>query len=487
MNKGKSKIWKLFPASKFIILSGFFLFSALIYFFPRPGDVKGDIDILPPFAPLIEEFSVTPDKILLGGRITMEWRFDDNAKAVIDKCSVSFFLRGQPLPKFHVSLRTLDSPLTRRLDEIGVKEIGEWQALLCCTPLLGGIECSRPASFTVKERPSYKFRAEPDRIRLNETTTLRWNFDGADECSSLKVVHDGRTLDDYPGWDIGGPLGQTIGTRSINPNAVGTWIFHILCRYQGVRLTAEATVIVENPVDIVFKADPERITLNEQTTLKWDFKGVTCYPQGVEHNDGGIQRHPKWLISDYPLPTTGTRDIRPDRAGTWTFHIFCRYQNGYGSLRAKATVIVEDPDGNGNVCTRPLVPCGPGRPVVHCQFCHIFVLLSNIIEFILICLVAPIAIIILVIGALLLMFSGGSPELLKRAKAILKSVIIGLVIIYGAWLFISAFLSMIGVAEWTGLGRWFEIPCPVDDPADATFKHDLAPNSLSLYNLMAYE
>jgi len=56
--------------------------------------------------------------------------------------------------------------------------------------------------------------------------------------------------------------------------------------------------------------------------------------------------------------------------------------------------------------------------------------------------------------------SQGKPEMLSRVKSLFAAIIIGLVIIYGAWLVVNLFLTTIGVAEWTGLGTWWEISCP---------------------------
>ena len=107
----------------------------------------------------------------------------------------------------------------------------------------------------------------------------------------------------------------------------------------------------------------------------------------------------------------------------------------------------------------PLVRCGPGFPHP-CELCHLFCMINRIIEFFLMIIVPPIATLMLVIGGFMFFFSGGNPEKLESSRKIIKSVAIGLVVIYGAYLFISSFLVAIGVAYWTGLGEWFNIPCP---------------------------
>jgi len=110
------------------------------------------------------------------------------------------------------------------------------------------------------------------------------------------------------------------------------------------------------------------------------------------------------------------------------------------------------------ICTGSLVPCGgEGNP---CQFCHIFVLINNIITLILTCLAPIVAGLMLVIGGLYLLAAGPSPENVSKAKSIITSAVIGLVIIFVAWVFLNTFLAAIGVADWTGLTTWWEIKCP---------------------------
>ena len=108
-----------------------------------------------------------------------------------------------------------------------------------------------------------------------------------------------------------------------------------------------------------------------------------------------------------------------------------------------------------------LVPCGgPGQQ--ECQFCHFFVMFRNIIDFVLFKLVPPVAVLMLAIGGFLFFFAGGSPGTLARAKSIITSTIIGLVIIFAAWIIINTFFVVIGVADWTNLKEgWFKIDCPI--------------------------
>ena len=105
-----------------------------------------------------------------------------------------------------------------------------------------------------------------------------------------------------------------------------------------------------------------------------------------------------------------------------------------------------------------LVPCGgEGQPA--CEFCHIFVLLDNIVKFVLQDLVPPIAALMLVIAGGMYFMAAGDPSKVGKAKSVLTSVVMGLLIIYGAYLLVSLFFTAIGVNEWTGLQNWFIYPC----------------------------
>jgi len=122
--------------------------------------------------------------------------------------------------------------------------------------------------------------------------------------------------------------------------------------------------------------------------------------------------------------------------------------------------------------TEGLVPCGtPGCP---CTLCDFFVMFRRIIDFVLFQIVPPLAGLIIAIGGFLLIsaYTGiteGGPQSLNRAKALFKAVVIGLFIIYGAWIIINTFFMVIGVAEWTGLKEgWWKIECESSVPSRTT-------------------
>ena len=111
------------------------------------------------------------------------------------------------------------------------------------------------------------------------------------------------------------------------------------------------------------------------------------------------------------------------------------------------------------------IPVGAAinRKWIPCTICHLFVMLDGIMDFILLKIVPLIAVLILMIAGIGFYRGGISPETFNWAKSILTSVIIGLVIIYAAWMIISTTLTAVGVADWVGFGEgWFQISCAIE-------------------------
>jgi len=120
-----------------------------------------------------------------------------------------------------------------------------------------------------------------------------------------------------------------------------------------------------------------------------------------------------------------------------------------------------------------LVPCGKSEPLAEgeseevklpCQFCHFFVMFKSILDFVL-KLVIIIAVLMLTVGGFMFFFAGGNPAALDRAKGILTSTAIGLVIIFAAWLIVNSILTFPGFINpqlsWDPT-KWFQVECPIE-------------------------
>lgn len=128
---------------------------------------------------------------------------------------------------------------------------------------------------------------------------------------------------------------------------------------------------------------------------------------------------------------------------------------GIASLILVPTNIIA---GGTNCPEEGFVPCGTKD--CPCGLCDFFVMFDRIVDFFLLNIVPPVAVLMLVISGIMFFAAGGDPAGVGRAKKMLWSTLIGLGIIYGAFLAISTFLTVIGVAETGPIQEgWFKYPC----------------------------
>ncbi|MBU4580213.1 hypothetical protein KKB43_04315 [Patescibacteria group bacterium] len=90
-----------------------------------------------------------------------------------------------------------------------------------------------------------------------------------------------------------------------------------------------------------------------------------------------------------------------------------------------------------------------------CTLCAMFYMLKNIINFVL-GLAIGIGVFILIIAGLLYALSAGNPRNIELAKTALNAVIVGLVIIFIAWLAIAVILQALGFAS---IATWNQVNC----------------------------
>ncbi len=104
-----------------------------------------------------------------------------------------------------------------------------------------------------------------------------------------------------------------------------------------------------------------------------------------------------------------------------------------------------------------------------CTVCHFFVLIQNIINFILY-VFASLTTLMAIYIAFLFMFSGGSPAKITDAKGKLWLVIIGIFWVLGSWLVLNTIINFITVIGEPGPFPmpWNQINCSVSQPSSSS-------------------
>lgn len=108
-------------------------------------------------------------------------------------------------------------------------------------------------------------------------------------------------------------------------------------------------------------------------------------------------------------------------------------------------------DANGNP-----VPTGL------CQFCDLFKLIHNIFQYLAFTVTPALSVVVFLIGAFLLMFSGASEQLKTQGKAAIRGAVIGIVIVLLSWLIIDTVINVL--AEVGGGGGNAGFPWPWSQP-----------------------
>lgn len=122
-----------------------------------------------------------------------------------------------------------------------------------------------------------------------------------------------------------------------------------------------------------------------------------------------------------------------------------------------------------------LVPCGPGTGKLNCEFCDIFVLSNNILKWIFEWVVTTTAVLMFIVGGVMFLFSGAKADLFNKAKGIITAAVIGLLIIFGAWVIVSTVFDKIGVVEFGQGWKWYSPECKTNDVTPGTTQMPVAP------------
>lgn len=102
----------------------------------------------------------------------------------------------------------------------------------------------------------------------------------------------------------------------------------------------------------------------------------------------------------------------------------------------------------------PLVPCGTeSNP---CKLCHLWQLGNRIINFIIWDLSIPAATILIIAAGVILLISGGNENRVALGRTIFTNTVIGLVIVFCAWLLIDTLFSTLATGQFTW--PWNKVP-----------------------------
>lgn len=112
--------------------------------------------------------------------------------------------------------------------------------------------------------------------------------------------------------------------------------------------------------------------------------------------------------------------------------------------------------GQADAASDGLVPCG-GANEPPCTMSHLFVLLHNVLDFAITRLAPLFVVIMLVFGGFNILTSAGNPGRVNKGKELIKWALVGYALILLSWIIINTIFSLIGLAEWTGLNRWWDI------------------------------
>ena len=96
-----------------------------------------------------------------------------------------------------------------------------------------------------------------------------------------------------------------------------------------------------------------------------------------------------------------------------------------------------------------------------CTVCHLGVVAINITQFLMFAVALPAAALLVAIGGITLLVSGGSETTIKRGKQTLTYAITGLLIIFLAWLGVDTIIKILTLGQESfrgALGPWHQLP-----------------------------
>jgi len=122
-----------------------------------------------------------------------------------------------------------------------------------------------------------------------------------------------------------------------------------------------------------------------------------------------------------------------------------------------------------------LVPCGRKcddpttlkNECEPCTICDFFVVADRLADVLMTKIVPAIAVLIIFFAGFLMIFSylgKVGPEAINKSKKVLMGVVIGLAVVYGAWILINTTLMVLGFVDWENMEDWWKVDCEIKAP-----------------------
>ncbi len=102
-----------------------------------------------------------------------------------------------------------------------------------------------------------------------------------------------------------------------------------------------------------------------------------------------------------------------------------------------------------------LVPCGGPPPEPECNLCFLLQMGKNIVYFLLEYIAIPIAVLVIIYGAFMIMFAAGNEDRVKSGRGIIQTAVFGVVIALAAWLIVNTIISVLGKGD---ILFWKDLP-----------------------------
>ena len=105
----------------------------------------------------------------------------------------------------------------------------------------------------------------------------------------------------------------------------------------------------------------------------------------------------------------------------------------------------------------PLVPCGTSANPTECTRCDLFRLFKNIIDFVLIGLMPPVAAILFVWGGFLILMGGANPGNITQGRTIFWNTFMGVLILSSSWLITNTIMKSLATDDISA--TWYQLEC----------------------------